>query len=184
MIRTLSNRLVNSIAKNEYDEEQMEKMEYTLNIIIFESLKLLGSIIVFSISGYFIECCIATATTLVLKPFIGGYHEKTQIKCFIATLLLTAGEIVLSKQCPLSFSGSLILIVICLLSIYNEAPVINPLMPLTRPELIQRNRKIALINTSVVGSIAIIFYNINTYSSLMVWTVTILTLLMFNKKNF
>lgn len=76
-----------------------------------------------------------------IKPFIGGYHEDTQLRCFIATLIIVFSIIFLAKNNTLSFESCLILNFISIFSIYNKAPIINDKMPITRNDLIKKIEK-------------------------------------------
>ena len=150
--------------------------------ISFELIKMISLIIIFSLFGYFKEVIIITGIMCIIKPFIGGYHEDTQIKCFIATMLLTAGILILSLQCNLSFISNCILIFLSIFCIWNQAPVINSKMPITRHELIRKNRIRGLSNTIILGVISIALYNYSSYYSLITWTILFNTVLMFNKR--
>ena len=111
MVKDVSKRIIKSIATNEkYSKDELEQMEYALVTISFELIKMISLIIIFSLLGYFNEVIIIAGIMCVVKPFIGGYHEETQIKCFIATFLLTTGILILSLQCNLSFISNCILI--------------------------------------------------------------------------
>lgn len=116
-----------------------------------------------------------------IKPFIGGYHEDTQLRCFIATLIIVFFIIFLAKNNTLSFESCLILNFISIFSIYNKAPIINDKMPITRNDLIKKNRKIGLINSIFLLSLSIIFFKITWFSQIIVWTILVQTILMFNK---
>ncbi|AWK49811.1 accessory regulator AgrB [Clostridium beijerinckii] len=183
MVRSVSKKIINSIATNEnYSKDELEQMEYALKTILFESIKMTCSIIIFSLFGYFKEVTIILAIMCVTKPFIGGYHEDSQIKCFIATMLLTAGILILSLQCNLSFISNCILIFLSIFCIWNQAPVINPKMPITRHELIIKNRIRGLRNIIILCVISIALYNYSSYYSLITWTILFNTALMFNKR--
>jgi accessory gene regulator B len=101
----------------------------------------------------------------VVKPFIGGYREDTQIKCFIATVLLTAGILILSLQCNLSLTSNCILIFLSIFCIWNQVPVINSKMPITLPERIKKNRIRGLSTSIILRLIAIVLYNYSSYYS-------------------
>ena len=183
MVKNISKRMINSISANDnYSKDELEQMEYALVTILFELIKMISLIIIFSLFGYFNEVMIIAGIMCVVKPFIGGYHEETQIKCFIATLLLTTGILILSLQCNLSFIGNCILIFLSIFCIWNQAPVINSKMPITRHELIIKNRITGLRNTIILGIISIALYNYSSYYSLITWTILFQALLMFNKR--
>lgn len=183
MVRSISKKIINSIATNEkYSENELEQMEYALVTILFESIKMVSGIIIFSLFGYGKEVIIIEGIMCLVKPSIGGYHEETQIKCFIATLLLTAGILILSLQCNLSFISNCILIVLSIFCIWNQAPVINPQMPITRSELIKKNRIRGLSISIILGLISIVLYNYSSYYSIITWTILFEAMLMFNKR--
>ena len=39
---------------------------------------------------------------IITKPFIGGYHEDSQIKCFFATMTIVCGLIILGRSIELN----------------------------------------------------------------------------------
>ncbi|OOM80285.1 accessory protein regulator protein B [Clostridium puniceum] len=183
MVKNVSKKIIKSISVSEkYSKDELEIMEYALVTILFESIKMISLIIIFSLLGYFKEVMIIVGIMSLVKPFIGGYHEETQIKCFIATVLLTAGILILSMQCNISFISNCILIFLSVFCIWNQAPVINSKMPITRPELINRNRNRGLSTSIVFGLISIILYYYSNYYSLITWTILFQAILMFNKK--
>lgn len=183
MVKNISKRIINSIATNEnYSKDELEQMEYVLVIILFESIKMISLITIFSLLGYFDKVIIIAFIMCIVKPFIGGYHEETQIKCFIATVLLTIGILILSLQCELSFAGNFVLVFISIFCIWNQAPIINPKMPISRPQLIKKNRIKGLINSMFLGVIAVILYKYSIYYSVVTWTLLFQALLMFNKR--
>ena len=183
MVKNVSKKIINSIATNEkYSKDELEQMEYTLVTILFELIKMISLIIIFSLFGHFNEAIIITGIMCIVKPFIGGYHEETQIKCFIATVLLTAGILILSLQCNISFISNCILIFLSIFCIWNQAPVINSKMPITRHELINKNRIRGIRNTIILGIISIVLYYYSSYYSLITWTILVETVLMFNKR--
>lgn len=182
MVKVISKKLINSIATNDnYSKDELEQMEYALVTILFELIKMISLIIIFSLFGYFDRVIIIALIMCVVKPFIGGYHEETQFKCFIATMLLTAGILTLSMQCNLSFIGNCILIFLSIFCIWNQAPVINSKMPITRPQLIKKNRIRGLSTSILFGVISIVLYNYSGHCSVITWSLLFEAALMFNK---
>ena len=70
----------------------------------------------------------------------------------------------------------------CIRDRYNRAPVINSKMPITRLELIQKNRTKGVRNSIILGVISILLYKYTFMYSLITWTLIIEVLLMFNKR--
>lgn len=183
-MRVIIKSIASFISKtNQYNEDEEEKVEYALRILIFEVLKIIGTIFIFSLIGYPLQASVAIFTMTMSKPYIGGYHEDTQIKCFIATIIIVAGVLYLSTNLSLDLISILILNIVSLYSIWHQAPVINPRMNLTKPELIKRNRILGVSFSGILMIISIGLYKYAAISSTIVWTMTFQVLLMFNKRN-
>ena len=183
MVRIISKKVIQSIATNDnYSKDELEQMEYALVTILFESIKVISAIVIFSLFGYFKETIIIQVIMFTVKPFIGGYHEETQTKCLITTMISITGILILSLQCNLSFISNCILIFLSIFCIWNQAPVINLKMPITRPELIKKNRKKGLRNVMLFGIISIVAYNYTSYYLIITWTILFLAMEMFNKR--
>lgn len=185
MVRTISKKIIKSIARStadKYSNDELEQMEYALITILFESIKIISIILIFSLLGYWKEVIIIQIIICMVRPFIGGYHEDTQIKCFFTTLLSMTGILILSMQSTLSFISNCILIFLSIFCIWNQAPVINLKMPITRSEIIQKNRTTGLRNVTILGLISIVTYNYTSYYLLITWTILFLAIEMFNKR--
>lgn len=183
MVKSISKKIINSISMNEkYSKDELEQMEYALVTILFESIKITSAILIFYLFGYLKEVIIIQVIMGTVKPFIGGYHEETQTKCFLTTMLSITGILILSLQCNLSFISNCILIFLSIFCIWNQAPVINLKMPITRPEIIYKNRKTGLRNVTVFGLLSIVAYNYTSYYLIITWTILFLAIEMFNKR--
>ncbi|WP_252231614.1 accessory gene regulator B family protein [Clostridium sp. ZBS15] len=183
MIRNFIGNFVQGICNyNGYSEEQCEQIQYTITVLFFEFIKLMSIIIIFSLIGYCKESIIIIGIMSITKPFIGGYHENTQVRCFIATMLITSSVILLSLNCKLNFISNCILILISLFSIYNTAPVLNDKMPITRLELINKNRILGISISSILAISSILLYRYSNIYELITWTILFQSILMFNKR--
>lgn len=168
--------------KNEYTRIQEEQIEYALRITIFEALKILGLVLIFTLLGFPKEALVSVGTMALIKPFIGGYHEDTQIKCFIASLMIIGSVIYISSHLTIDIISKLILSIVCLYCIWNQAPVVHPKMAITRAELINRNRNVGLFLTAACIIISVIFNRNKIVSDSILWIILFQTLLMFNKR--
>lgn len=90
MLESLVYKFVENIGNyNNYTVDQMEQAKYSVKIIVYEAIKIIAVILVFSIFRCFKESIVIIFIMSITKPFIGGYHEDTQLKCLTSTLLLT-----------------------------------------------------------------------------------------------
>lgn len=183
LLREIINKIANYISKtNQYTQEQEEQVEYALRIITFETLKTIGIIMIISLIGYPVQAIIAITAMTISKPYIGGYHEDTQIKCFIATLLVVGSIVYIGNVLTVDLITKLILNIVSLYCIWHQAPVINPKMALNRLELINRNRVLGLIIITVLIITSLVFYKNKMVSDIILWTIVFEALLMFNKR--
>lgn len=182
MIGKLIVNMVDNLAiHNNYSEDQVEQMIYTLKTLTYEFVKSVIIISVFFLLGFFKEAILILFIMIITKPFIGGYHEDSQIKCFVATVVIVYSIILMSENNSLNLVSCIILNLFSVFCIYNKAPVINKKMPLTRKELISRNRVIGIGNSIILASVSIIMFKVKWFSQITVWTMVIQVMLMFNK---
>lgn len=175
-------KIVSNIAQgNDFSEDQLEQMEYTLKVFSYEIIKVILLISLFVCLGYGKEAGIIVGVMALTKPFIGGYHEDSQIRCFCATVILALFIIILSIVNRLTFITMLILSLVNIFCIYHKAPVINGKMPIKKENIIKRNRNIGMCNVSILIILSIVLLNF-WWSSIVIWTITIQTMLMFNKR--
>lgn len=184
MIRKFSKRFVNYIASPGSTTDEIEAMEYILNTYLFEFLKMAVIILIFSLAGYFKECLTVLIVFATIRPYIGGYHEPTQLRCFSASLIFTAAIITLSLNVQINLTAQLILLLISGFAVYNQAPVLNPEMPITHEENIKRNRDKGIIHFGIWMIAALILYKyMYLYSAIILWSLVFNAVLMFNRKS-
>ena len=159
-------------------------MEYVLRVMIFEFLKIAGLIILFSACGYFKESLTVIILFSTVRPYIGGYHETTQLRCFIVTLIITGFIIALSFNVDVNIYGEIILLIISIFAVYNQAPVLNPEMPISNEKNIRRNRVKGLTHFILWSILSVIIYKyLYIYSMIILWSLVVNALYMFNRKN-
>lgn len=182
MIRKMIKNFNEDICEcNGYTDEKKEELEYTLRVVVFEILKILAIISLFSLLGLFKQIIVVLIVMSFTKPFMGGYHEDTQIKCLIATIILASIIITLSINNNLNLVSIILLNLITLFSVYHQAPIINEDMILTRQDLITRNKIVAMISCFMFFIISLTVHKNEIYSSIITWTLFIDSCLMFNK---
>lgn len=182
MVKKLVNAIINYLSGSvSYSKEQKEKIEYSLTVIIYELIKFILMVLILYMLGFLKEGLVVFLSIIITKPFIGGYHEYSQIRCFLATMIIIGSLIILGRNAELNMLSIIILNIFSIFCIYHRAPVINEKMPLTKEKLIRRNRKIGLINVSLLALISIISYKSTIYGELICLTNVVQTMLMFNK---
>jgi accessory gene regulator B len=181
-MRTLISKVTTHISKvNHYTKDEEEQIEYSMKILLFEAVKLLGIILIFSAAGYTTEVLVAMLVMISSKPFIGGYHEDNQVKCFLATFLIIGSVIYLGNNIHMNIAPKLILNVAAVFCIWNQAPVVNLKMQITREELLKRNKVVGIAIIVIFAVISLIFHKYSIVSDTIIWMIVFQALLMFNK---
>ncbi|CEN77765.1 accessory gene regulator B family protein [Paraclostridium sordellii] len=174
---------VESICKyNKFPDEQTEEIKYIMRIISLELIKLLLVIILFSVFGYSKEILLVVGVMICTRPFTGGYHESSQKRCLVATIILSLLIIILSENSSLNTMSIIVINAVNIFSVYNQAPIVNACMPITKESLIRKNKKIAIVNYIVLFAISIFLYKYTLYRNIITWTLTLNVCLMFNQK--
>lgn len=183
MLKRKLSYFVDDICKyNNFTKDKTEEIQYVMRLMMYEILKIITIILIFSILGYLKEIVLIMFTMILVKPFTGGYHETSQKRCFIATIILSTFIIVISKNSDLNYVSTICINIINIFSIYHQAPIINKCMPITKSSLIKKNNRIALVNSIILTIISIFVNKYRVYSNIITWTLTINVCLMFNSK--
>ncbi|MGG5460149.1 accessory gene regulator B family protein [Clostridium sp. B9] len=182
MVKNLISKFINYISMDSnVDKEKLVEIEFILRVLTYEAIKIFLVLSILGVLGYFKEALVIVITMTLLKPFIGGYHEDTQIKCFIATSIIVSSILILSLSSNLSLLSCIILNLFSIFSIYNKAPVIDERFPLTKESLIKKNRRIGICNSIILSIISIVFFRVTWISQAIAWTLLVQAMLLFNK---
>ena len=181
-MRALIKRLAEFIAESgEFNEEEHEQIEYAFKIIIFESLKLIGILSILYILGVIKYGIIVVIVMMSIKPFIGGYHEDSQIKCFIVSVIIILMITYISIDTNLNNCSLVLLDIFNFLILYKRIPIMDSKMPFTKIEYIKRTRRIGLGVYIIYMVTLIIFRENRVYVNTVTWTFVFQCLLLFNK---
>ncbi|MEG0077413.1 MAG: accessory gene regulator B family protein [Anaerorhabdus sp.] len=124
MVEKLSGKIVRYLESRGIIECDYEVYEYGFNLIIYELINLLGiliiSIFLEDVSNAILYIIIFT----LFRALMGGYHEKTRIRCFISTMSLYIGFVFILKNITFLKSKIFILLFITsLIVLWLTAPV-------------------------------------------------------------
>ncbi len=143
----LSTKCVKFITNSlEKDEEELEKVNYGLQVIFVNLFKLTILFLfafVFGILGYTFAAFISFA---ILRTFAAGVHADSNLKCTITNIVLFIGNVYLSTILVLNNTTIIILFILSLLLILIYAPADTEDRPLPSKKL----RKRLKINCAVI----------------------------------
>lgn len=96
--RRLANRLADAVVQNqEYSESEEKRIRHGLVCIFSDMYKFILIFIVFSCFSLTKECFIAFIGILILRPFLAGYHAKSELLCIFLSLITTAISVFVGK---------------------------------------------------------------------------------------
>ena len=107
----------------EPESDQRKRIGYSIQTVLTEAEKLLFTLGIFSVFGYWWQVCIVMAVTLSLRIFMGGIHRKTTIGCMIQTSLTIGTTIILSEKFIVRGSMSYMVFLLVLLEIWKLVPI-------------------------------------------------------------
>lgn len=138
-------------------EEEKALIQYGLEAGFGFIAYLVLSLAVGLLSGRLLEAIVFTAAFMCLRPYAGGYHAGSQIRCLVLSTLLTAAALILTVllQGMYQFGATAICWIIGSVLILACAPVGTSNKPLDSLEIrvYGRNARIILGVESVVLAI-------------------------------
>ena len=158
MLKTLIiNNLMKLIAKdNNLDEIKLQEIKYGLEAIYLNVTKIGAILVINIILGNFISCLLILLFYTPIKAFGWGFHAKTSLQCWIASLIAFVGLPVLVNHLYFDIYSKAILSVFFLLAIWCWAPADTPKRPLVNPVTRKKLRLGAIFITLIY--IVLIFY--------------------------
>ena len=102
----------NLVRSNVIKEEDAEIYVYGINQILVSVLNVSSALIIGLILGMFLESIIFMVAYIPLRSFAGGYHAKTPVRCYFASLILIFAALLFCKYVPfnLLLHGGMLLI--------------------------------------------------------------------------
>ncbi|MDF2504700.1 accessory gene regulator B family protein [Clostridium sp.] len=70
------------------NSDDIDKINYALQVILGELIKIIILILVFSILGRLNYFLFSMTILISIRVFVGGYHCKTTLKCLLSSILL------------------------------------------------------------------------------------------------
>lgn len=174
--KNLNSRFKNTLtSKFDYSPNDSDRITYMLTVILSEISKLVIFIIFFTVLNLGHEFIVAFILTMILKVNIGGFHFKTYFSCISFSLIYFLGLIFINQLVipPNILIGLGVFNIFILVLI---APVIS-----TQRQDIKTIKKSQLKMFGLAISTLYVFFFIiknNTYTSIAVWIVIILTSLL------
>lgn len=134
-------------------EDDKDLYAYGLQQGLFIILNVLTTVAIGLISGMFWQSILFMAAYLPLRSFAGGYHAKTQLLCYLYSIMLTSAVLWAIKLIPWTNSICLGLALLASAVIFILGPVEDSNKPLDQIEIAtykRRTRAILLFEMSII----------------------------------
>lgn len=128
------------------DPEESELYKYGLQQGALILLNILTILIVGKIFGMLLESVVFMVTYIPLRTYAGGYHARTQLKCYISSVVLIIAVLLGIRFIPWTNFIILMISIISGLIIYILSPVADSNKPLnvTEVKVYKKNARIIL----------------------------------------
>ena len=154
-------RILNRIRLlNQYDEDDIDMIRYSLEAILWEIEKTLILLAAFALMGYLDYFLITCLVGIPIRMIAGGYHNQTAIGCLIITFTGFFAAIIMMPRLPVSIG------LICVMAFFSlmVTLVAAPIYPLERASLINKEndgkkKVLALVVTALWLSLIFIYPN-------------------------
>jgi accessory gene regulator B len=159
--RKLADKLADRVIDNqEYSEAEAKRIRYGLVCIFSDSYKFILYLIIFSVFSVTKEYLLAFSANLFLRPFLAGYHAKTEIRCIFISFITMLISIVVGKMNILPSYLEIALIIIL--------PVIGLLIAPVRKDSNSKNNYYKIITCILTAIILCVDYYIIPYQILFI----------------
>lgn len=156
---------------------------YYLKCILYDVSKLVLFLFIFSLLHLLPEFLLTFIVQFPLRTISGGLHFRHYWSCFVFSLVYLFLIIALSSKILIPFEIGIILLLLCVIIIYQIGQVRSPSRPsLSDAELLRRKRA-SLIATGCEAIIAVLIYQ-TTFAPIIYWSIILHTLqLIIGKRN-
>lgn len=169
------NNLINS--------EQFEICKFGIKQMLNILLNISTTIV---IGVFFHEVCISLlflALYIPLRSYAGGYHAKTELQCYISSILLMITVLLATKYVYLSCFVCIIMFLISCIAILLIAPVEDSNKPLDDLEKkVYKRRTMMIVTVETVVFMVSILLNADSIYQCLVWVYISMTVMLYMGK--
>jgi len=147
--RKLANKVADAVVSNqEYSDVDVKRIRYGLVCIFSDLYKLILYLIIFSIFSLTIEFLIAFIGILLLRPFLAGFHAKTELACIFISFTTMLVSILIGNMRILPPYMQLFLIFLL--------PIIGVIIAPVRTKKIEEKKLVLKILSCILTAVILI----------------------------
>jgi len=167
----IAKKLIEFIRKNtDKEEEELEKIQYGIEVILINTFKLAILFITAKILGIFNYTFFAFISFAALRTFASGVHAGSNIKCIITNYVVFFSIVYLSIYSPLNKVLLAVVFLISLILVMLYAPADTEDRPIVSKRL-RKSLKIKSIACVIILASACFVINGEVYRSLIAFSV-------------
>ncbi len=169
MFYQISERIADKFEElNVISAEDKELYRYGVQQGFFLLLNLFTMTMIGLFCGMIKECAIYMLTYMPLRAYVGGYHARTHIRCYVYSIVILIIILLALKLAPLGIQLYGIISLLGVVSILLLAPVEDENKPLdTKEQLVYRKRAIGMVFIISLAFVLAVAFKIETiYSSI------------------
>lgn len=175
MIEQISNNLLKLLSDEKDTCEQKEILLFGITRIVEDVPKYIALILISLFLGVIKELAIVYGVIITYKSFVGGVHLKTNIGCFVWTLISNLACIYIPMLLDFAIKElTLMYIIVYVFSIYiiiTYVPADVPEIPIVNKKRRIRDKIMSFIMLNMLYLIAILFIKNTYYSSIIIITI-------------
>lgn len=150
MVKALADKITLYIKQNSYikNTDDIEKINYSLQVIINESFKTIVLILLFAVLGRLNYFLFSLVILLSTRTFSGGYHSRSTLLCLFWTTVFFTFTVVIGPLIPI-FNSKIyyILAIISIITFFLKSPCKNKIRPTKDKRLIFHFKIISTFST-------------------------------------
>lgn len=111
--RKLADKLADKVIENqEYSGAEAKRIRYGLVCIFSDLYKFIFLLIIFSIFLQTVNFLIAFAAVLLLRPYIGGFHAKSELLCILVSFVTMLISVVIGQTEIIPAATNIVIIIL------------------------------------------------------------------------
>lgn len=175
LINKISNKILQSISTEKQTDEEKEILLFGITRIVEDIPKTIGIVIIGLVLGILKEMAIVTLVIILYKTFTGGVHAKTNLGCFIYSLVFYLLIIYTSKFFVFTgiarYSIFAIIYIFSIYAIFVYVPADVPEIPKVNLELRRQLKIKSLIMLNLIYVVSLVVIKDLIIQNLIIYSV-------------
>lgn len=155
MVEKLSNKILYFLIKDDIvDSQKKEVLLFGITRIVEDIPKTIGIVIIGILLNIIKEILVVTAVIMLYKTYVGGVHAKTNLGCFLSSVVFYLATIYISKILIVDGNAKLLLLtlnyIFSLYCILVYAPADVPQIPKVNEKLRKTTKIKAILMLNII----------------------------------